>query len=123
MTADERRHLHGQSVLVRSSRDHRNPPTALRGTIEAQTTEGAGRERVRIVIEYPDMFTVPAHQGIIELNEPDAERLLASERDGLFEFTLDEKLEPRLPGAGLRTEPQSEMDGGRRTGSPGEATR
>lgn len=100
MTTADRIHLHGQSVLVRSTRDHRNPPTALRGTIDARTTEGHERAKVRIVLEYPDMFTVPAHQGIIELDGAAAERLLASERDGVFEFAIDEPLEPKLPAVG-----------------------
>lgn len=100
MTTAERIHLHGQSVLVRSTQDHRNPPTALRGTIDAQTTEGEERAHLRIVLEYPDMFTVPAHQGIIELDEASAARLQASEHDGVFEFTIDEPLEPKLPDLG-----------------------
>jgi hypothetical protein len=102
MTTADRLHLHGHSVLVRSSKDHRNPPTALRGTIDAQTAEGEERPNIRIVLEYPDMFTVPAHQGIIELDETAAERLLASERNGVFEFTIDEPLEPKLPDIGER---------------------
>lgn len=102
MTTADRIHLHGQSVLVRSTQDHRNPPTALRGTIEAQTTAGVARARLRIVLEYPDMFTVPAHQGVIELDDAAAERLLASECDGVFEFTVDEPLEPKLPEVGER---------------------
>lgn len=100
MTTAERIHLHGHSVLVRSSKDRRNPPTALRGTIDTQTTEGDERPHVRIVLEYPDMFTVPAHQGVIELTEAQAEQLIASEHGGVFEFTIDEELEPKDPGAG-----------------------
>jgi hypothetical protein len=100
MTTAERLHLHGHSVLVHSSKDRRNPPTALRGTIDAQTTEGAERPRVRIVLEYPDMFTIPAHQGIIELTDEQAEQLLASEHGGVFEFTIDQELEPQPPDPG-----------------------
>ncbi|MBA4138760.1 MAG: hypothetical protein C0518_15750 [Opitutus sp.] len=103
MTIADRLHLHGQSVLVRSTMDQRNPPTALRGTIDAQSTDGAERPHLRIVLEYPDMFSVPAHQGVIELDDEAAARLLAGERDGVFEFTIDEPLEPKLPDLG---EPQ-----------------
>ena len=87
--------MHGHSVLVRSRRDRRNPPTALRGTIDANPAEGEEKgSGVRIVLEYPDMFTSPAHQGIIELDEPAAERLARSEHDGVFEFEVDAPLEP-----------------------------
>lgn len=100
MTATDRLHMHGASVLVRSTQDQRNPPTALRGTIDAQASDGSELSRVRIVLEYPDMFTVPAHQGVIELDEAQAERLRASEREGVYEFTIDEPLEPKLPNVG-----------------------
>lgn len=100
MTATDRLHMHGASVLVRSTRDHRDPPTALRGTIDTRATDGTELPQVRIVLEYPDMFIVPAHQGIIELDDAQAERLLASEREGVYEFTIDEPLEPKLPDVG-----------------------
>lgn len=100
MTATDRLHLHGASVLVRSTQDRRNPPTALRGTIDTRATDGSELPRVRIVLEYPDMFTIPAHQGIIELDDAQAERLLASEHEGVYEFTIDEPLEPKLPDMG-----------------------
>jgi hypothetical protein len=89
--------MHGASVLVRSTHDQGNPPTALRGTIDTRANDGSDLPRVRIVLEYPDMFTVPAHQGVIELDEEQTERLRASERDGVYEFTIDEPLEPKLP--------------------------
>lgn len=95
MNEETRHHLHGQSVLVRSRRDRRNPPTALRGTIDARGVEdGENSSGVRIVLEYPDMFTVPAHQGIIDLDDTAAERLARSEHDGVFEFEVDASLEP-----------------------------
>ena len=100
MTATDRLHMHGASVLVRSTQDRRDPPTALRGTIEARATDGAELARVKIVLEYPDMFTIPAHQGVLELDDAQAERLLASERDGVYEFTIDAPLEPKLPDVG-----------------------
>lgn len=100
MTATDRLHMHGASVLVRSTQDHRNPPTGLRGTIDAQASDGAEPPCVRIVLEYPDMFTVAAHQGVIELDDAAAERLRASEREGVYEFTIDEPLEPHRPEVG-----------------------
>lgn len=100
MTATDRLHMHGASVLVRSTQDQRNPPTALRGTIDTQASDGSELPGVRIVLEYPDMFTVPAHQGVIELDDEQAERLRASEREGVYEFTIDAPLEPKLPDVG-----------------------
>jgi hypothetical protein len=95
MNEDLRNHIHGHSVLVRSRRDRRNPPTALRGTIDARpATSDEGHSGVRIVLEYPDMFTSPAHQGIIELDDSAVERLARSEHDGVFEFEVDAPLEP-----------------------------
>ena len=95
MHSDVRNRIHGHSVLVRSSRDQHNPPTALRGTIDAQPADQAeAGSGVRIVLEYPDMFTAPAHQGIIDLDEAAADRLAASEHDGVFEFEVDTALVP-----------------------------
>lgn len=85
--------LNGQSVLVKSTADHRDPPTALRGTIDARP--GAdGRADVKIVLEYPDMNNTAARRGVIPVGEQDAERLLAQGRDGVCEYTIDSPLEP-----------------------------
>lgn len=96
--------LHGQSVLVRSTCDRRNPPTALRGTIDVQPASGSEQPRVRIVLEYPDMFTAPAQQGIIELDDEATVRLLASERSGVYELAIDEELEPKNTDARSQSE-------------------
>ncbi|MDB6114821.1 MAG: hypothetical protein JWQ83_804 [Lacunisphaera sp.] len=86
-------HLNGQSVLVKSTADRHDPPTALRGTIEART--GArGQPVVKIVLEYPDMFNTAAHRGVIVLDAAGIERLAASEHDGVFAYTIDRPLDP-----------------------------
>ena len=85
--------LNGRSVLVKSRRDRRDPPTALRGTIEAHPGPG-GRPDVKIVLEYPDMNNAAARRGIIPVGEQDAERLLAQGRDGVCEHIIDGSLEP-----------------------------
>lgn len=85
--------LNGQSVLVKSSRDRRDPPIALRGTIEAHPGPD-GRPEVKIVLEYPDMNNTAARRGIIPVGEQDAERLLAQGREGVCEHTIDASLEP-----------------------------
>ena len=85
------RRLHGKIVLVRSTRDHHNPPTAMRGWIEVHETADAAPE-VSISIEFPQMFTTRAHHRTIPLDRPALDRLLASEFNGAFEFTIDDEL-------------------------------
>ena len=84
--------LHGQSVLVRSSADHRNPPIALRGTIEARTDEG-GRPVVKIVIEHPDMCNRASHQEVIPVSPHELHRLRATEHEGVYEYTIRTELD------------------------------
>jgi hypothetical protein len=91
-TPEEITHLNGQSVLVKSTVDHRDPPTALRGTIEARADRD-GKPAVKIVLEYPDMNNRAARQGIITLDAAGVARLRAGEHDGVFEYTIDRPLE------------------------------
>jgi hypothetical protein len=85
--------LNGQSILVKSTADRRDPPVALRGTLNAEP--GArGEPEVKIVLEYPDMCNTAAHHGIIPVPAQDVERLLAQGRDGVYEYTIDRPIEP-----------------------------
>jgi hypothetical protein len=86
-------HLNGQSVLVKSSVDHRDPPIALRGTIEARSSP-AGKPEVKIVLEYPDMNNTAARRGVIDLDRAGIDRLMAGEHDGVYDYTIDRPLEP-----------------------------
>jgi hypothetical protein len=63
----------------------------MRGWIEVQGNAGAPPD-VRIAVEFPQMFSVPAHHRTIPLDRAGLERLLASESNGTFEFTIDEEL-------------------------------
>jgi hypothetical protein len=83
--------LYGRIVLVKSTRDRRNPPTAMRGWIEVAKAS-SGAPEISIVVEFPQMFTTPAHHRTIPLNEAGLAQLLASERNGTFEFTIDDEL-------------------------------
>jgi hypothetical protein len=83
--------LQGRVVLVKSTRDRRNPPTGMRGWIEVVDSGGA-RPVVRIAVEFPQMFTQPAHHRTFVLDEARLAQLLASERNGTFEFTIDDEL-------------------------------
>jgi hypothetical protein len=94
-TPAERHYLDGKIVLVRSSHDKRNPPTALRGTIEVR--EDLGGTSVRIALEFPQMFSTLARHRTITLDDAAIERLIESEREGTFDLTLDEPLDPEAP--------------------------
>ena len=89
--AKDLRELHGRVVLVKSTRDRRNPPAGLRGWIEVHQEPGAG-SHVSIAIEFPQMFSAPAHRRTIPLDQEGLERILASENNGAFEFTIDDEL-------------------------------
>lgn len=96
-TRQELDYLDGKIVLVRSARDHRNPPTAMRGTIEVRAT--ADRPVVQIALEFPQMFTRRAQHRTIVLDDAAVEKLLESEHEGTFQITLDEPLDPEAsPG-------------------------
>ena len=83
--------LHGRTVLVRSTRDQRTPPSALRGSLEVHEVPGE-TPVVSIALEFPQMFTSRAHHRNLPLDAAALQRLLASERNGAFEFTIDEEL-------------------------------
>lgn len=91
MTAKALRELYGRIVFVKSTRDRRNPPTGMRGWIEVHEKPDAA-PGVSIAIEFPQMFSTPAHHRSIPLDDAAIERLLASERNGMFEFTVDDEL-------------------------------
>ena len=84
--------LNGRIVIVKSTRDHRNPATAMRGWIEVSSEKGVGEAGVAVVVEFPQMFSTRAHHRTFLLNETGLARLLAAERNGVFEFTIDDHL-------------------------------
>lgn len=85
------RRLNGKIVLIKSSRDHRNPPTALRGTIEVREKPESDPE-VSLAVEFPQMFTMRAHRRTIPLDAAGVRRLMDAEYNGTFEFTIDDEL-------------------------------
>ncbi len=88
---EDLRQLHGRTVLVKSTRDRRNPPAALRGTIEVHENAGAAPD-FAIAVEFPQMFMSRAHHRTIPLDAAALTRLIASEYQGTFEFTIDDEL-------------------------------
>jgi hypothetical protein len=95
MLAMDLRRLNGKIVLVRSACDHRDPPTAMRGTIEVREEQGG--TPVRIVLDFPQMFTTRAHRRTVTLDEEAIAQLVASEHTGTYAVTLPDRLDPGAP--------------------------
>lgn len=94
MSTPDRQSLEARSVLVRIAGDPHNPPVASRGTLHLEPDPSVpGKSRATLTVDFPDMFTAPAHQRVIELDEAALGRLLAGERDGTLEWTIEENLE------------------------------
>ena len=92
-TPTDLRELQGRVVLVTSAFDQHNPPAGRRGTLDVQKSDTGERPRVRVILDFPDMFTSPAHTRFIPLDEAALGQLLASERNGAYELVLQEKLD------------------------------
>jgi hypothetical protein len=89
-------HLQGKSVLLKSASERHFPTVGIRGTIEVPAAEKilGTHPSVTLVWEVPDMFEVPAHRRTVTLRDDRSIRkLLASEREGTFEFTIDRELD------------------------------
>lgn len=93
MNATELSELNGRIILVCSAQDHRNPPTGRRGTLVVHKPE-PGRQVVEVAIEFPQMFTAPAHIRRAYLSDAEVAQMLASECDGTFTVTLADPLDP-----------------------------
>jgi hypothetical protein len=96
MNALDLRELNGKLVLVCSAQDYRNPPTGRRGTIFVQEATN-GRQQVEVEIEFPQMFTTPAHVRRAILSDDEVAQMLASEHYGAFTVTLKDRLDPVAP--------------------------
>ena len=92
MIPSEITRLQGQSVLVKSATETGDPKIARRGTIE--TKAGANGPEVTIVLEFPDMNNRAAHRGIIPLDAAAVERLVVTERNGVYEHTINGPFDP-----------------------------
>lgn len=82
--------LDGRIVLVKSRRDRRNPPVAVRGTIEVRPGASRDEPEVRLALEFPQMFTSQAHHRTLVLGRDEIARLLASEDGGTFEIEVEQ---------------------------------
>ncbi|HTL67413.1 MAG TPA: hypothetical protein VL200_07115 [Lacunisphaera sp.] len=103
LTIEQVRRLDGATVLVRSAREDRNPPTALRGTVRAKFDD-CGHPVVGIELDHPQMFSHPPKHSVILLDAGGIDRLLASHHEDTYDFTVDDDLvpdaEPFTPGVG-----------------------
>jgi hypothetical protein len=86
--------LSGAIVLVKSSRDHRNPPTSMRGTVEVYQEIHGNEAEVKIALNYPQMFNSSAHHRAITLTPAQVIELVHSKRDGVYQISLDVDLAP-----------------------------
>lgn len=89
--------LEGRIVLVSSARDRHNPPTGMRGTLRVRPEPGNRTLSVEIELDFPQMFSTGAHHRTVRLGDDKLAELLASERDGTFSVTLDDRLDPAAP--------------------------
>ena len=84
--------------MVKSTAERGDPRVGMRGTIDAKMDD-RGFPAVKIVLEIPEMNNRAGHQSVFELDYAGIDRLLASERNGAFEYSvsspLDSGLEPR----------------------------
>ena len=64
---------------------------SMRGWIEAPADAESGAD-LSVGVEFPQMFSTRAHHRSFRLDEASFAQLLASERNGVFEFTIDEEL-------------------------------
>jgi len=90
-TVTDLQSLQGKLVLVKSARDRRNPPSAMRGWLEVYENAGT-RPDVGVAVEFPQMFKLPAHRRTFRLDRAELEKLFSTECNGAFTFTVDEEL-------------------------------
>lgn len=94
MTALSWEAYEGRNVLVRMAGDRHNPAVAARGMLHFRPKgERTGKARAPLVVDFPDMFTSPAHQRVFELDDAAVGRFLAGGSEGVLEWTVDANLE------------------------------
>ncbi len=91
MNDDAIRALDGRSVLVRPAATGEHWPVAGgRGILRVSDSPDSQGLRVEIQLERPHLFTRIAHQELIRLTDNEVRALLATDRNGAFEYVLDE---------------------------------
>lgn len=111
MPAEDLSRIDGRPVLVCPMRDHRDPPTALRGSIRVMPpAEGVAR-MVCVELTLPEMFTAPARQRVFPLDAATVEQFLRATPADTLTCTLDYDFEQ---DAHDQTAVSPEARGGRR---------
>lgn len=95
------RALDGSVVLVRQTAPPEpGTPVALRGQLRVHDNNqdpGDGRLMAEIVLTFPALFTSPAGELIIPLNDDEVTALLATENHGTFDYTYAGSLAEARP--------------------------
>ena len=79
-------------VFEHSPRPGRSVLVPVRGTLEVYEAGGAAHPVVKLVLDFPEMFNVPAHQRTMILTEKEIARLKSAPVGGL-EFVTDQSFE------------------------------
>jgi len=111
MPGEDLSRIDGRPVLVCSTRDHRDPPTALRGSIRVMPPAEGTARTVCVELSLPEMFTAPAHTRAFPLDAETVERFLRAAPTDTLTCTLDYDFEQ---DAHDQTAVSPEARGGRR---------
>ncbi|HEY0947810.1 MAG TPA: hypothetical protein VGD81_21180 [Opitutaceae bacterium] len=99
MTATPDLHrLDGANVLVKQTQQSLpGSPVAVRGVLRVTDEGQPPAPAVEIVLTHPAMFSTPAFEQAIPLDEDDLAALLASEHDGAYTFVYHGALDASVP--------------------------
>ena len=92
LSPEELERLNGKSVLVKSSRDHRDPPAVYRGTVEILDRVGDQDGPTVAIAVTPQSDVAPARPQTIILDSASLARLVATKGDDLPEITVNEPI-------------------------------
>lgn len=90
--------LDGANVLVKQTQQSLpGSPVAVRGVLRVTDEGQPPAPTVEIVLTHPAMFSTPAFEQVIPLDEDDIAALFASECDGAYTFVYHGALDASVP--------------------------
>lgn len=89
MPGDDLSKIDGRPVLVKSSRDRRDPPTALRGSVRVMPPAPGAPRTVCVELTLPEMFTAPARTRVFPLEAATVDQFLHAAPADMLVCTLD----------------------------------
>lgn len=90
--------LDGANVLVRQTQESLpGSPVAVRGVLRVIDEGQPPSPVVEIVLTHPAMFSTPAFDQVIPLDDDDVTSLLTKEHDGTYEFLYHGSLAASVP--------------------------